>query len=64
MVALTMPVLYLGTLLGVQINTYLSSTVLAISIGLTLLFMSYTVYKKAMKSYQDENIKMQKEQGN
>jgi uncharacterized membrane protein YfcA len=41
-VQLTMPLLYLGTLFGVNIGTHLSAGILAISLGLTLLFMSYT----------------------
>jgi uncharacterized membrane protein YoaK (UPF0700 family) len=51
-----MAVLYLGTILGVQIGTYLNAATLAISLGLVLAFMCYTTLKKALKNYKDENI--------
>jgi zinc transporter ZupT len=51
-----MAVLYLGTLLGVQIGTYLNAATLAISLGLVLGFMFYTTLQKALKNYKDENI--------
>jgi len=37
-----MPVMYLGTILGVQIGTYLSATILTIILELIMAFMFYT----------------------
>jgi hypothetical protein len=51
-----MAVVYLGTMIGVQIGTYLNAATLAISLGLVLGFMCYTTLKKAIKNYKDENI--------
>lgn len=60
-VSLTMAVLYLGTILGVQIGTYLNAPTLAISLGLVLAFMCYTTIQKAFKNYKDENKKKEQE---
>lgn len=56
-----MAVLYLGTILGVQIGTYLNATTLAVSLGLVLGFMCYTTIQKAVKNYKDENKKKEQE---
>ncbi len=60
-VALTMAVLYLGTILGVQIGTYLNAPTLAVSLGLVLAFMCYTTIQNAVKNYKDENKKKEQE---
>jgi hypothetical protein len=59
-----MSLLYLGTILGVQIGTYLNAATLAISLELVLAFMCYTSIKKALKNYREENIKRDKESPN
>ena len=47
-VMLTMPMLYLGTLIGVQIGTLLSETVLAICLCCVMFFVTY---KTTIKAY-------------
>ncbi len=52
-----MPILYLGTLFGVQVGSYLSETALAISLGAVLLFVSVKTMQKAIDTYRKENEK-------
>jgi len=47
LIQLVMPIVYLGTIIGVQIGTYLNDITLVISLGSVLLAMFYTTIKKA-----------------
>ncbi|TNV78400.1 hypothetical protein FGO68_gene12330 [Halteria grandinella] len=53
-VTLAMPLLYLGTLFGVQIGTQLSETQLAISLSSVMFFVTYKTTQKAIKMYKEE----------
>jgi cobalamin biosynthesis protein CbiG len=54
-ISLTMPIIYLGTLVGVRIGPELSDIEVAISLGLVLLYMSYTSIKKFFSIRKKEN---------
>lgn len=56
-VTLTMPLLYLGTLFGVQIGTVISELVLALTLAGTLLMVTYTTSLKAYALYKVESEK-------
>lgn len=53
--ALTMPVMYLGTLFGVKIGGMLSEIHITIGLSCVLLCMSITTLMKAKKLWKDEN---------
>ncbi|CDW89908.1 UNKNOWN [Stylonychia lemnae] len=57
-IELAMPVLYLGTLLGVQIGTKLKEIYLAVIFAILLFFLTYKTSKNAYKMIQDENQKL------
>lgn len=52
---LTMPLLYLGTLFGVQIGTIISEVALALTLAATLLLVTYSTSLKALSLYREEN---------
>jgi len=54
-ISLTMPILYLGTLFGVQLGTFLSEPVLAVSLAAVLLFVAVNTMRKARDLYRKEN---------
>jgi uncharacterized membrane protein YfcA len=54
-VMLTMPLLYLGTLFGVQIGTIISEVALAITLAGTLALVTYSTSLKALSLYRKEN---------
>jgi uncharacterized membrane protein YfcA len=60
-VTLTMPMLYLGTLFGVQVGTYLSELQLAVSLSCVMFFVTYKTTQKALKMYRDEKAKEEAE---
>lgn len=53
-IMLTMPMLYLGTLFGVQIGTLLNEMWLAISLSLVMFFVTYKTTQKAINMYRTE----------
>ena len=60
LVQLTMPILYLGTLIGVMVGTMLSEVVLAVSLASVLLFVAVNITLKAKELYAKENLERQK----
>ena len=52
---LIMPLLYLGTLFGVQIGTIISEVALAITLAGTLALVTYSTSLKALSLYRKEN---------
>ncbi|CDW90187.1 UNKNOWN [Stylonychia lemnae] len=58
-IELTMPLLYLGTLFGVQIGTRLPEIYLAVIFAILLFFVAYKTSEKAYKMIKDENKKLQ-----
>lgn len=56
-----MPMLYLGTLFGVQIGTILNEAMLAISLAAVLLFVAVKTMQKAIETYKKENVQKLKE---
>lgn len=55
-----MPLLYLGTLFGVQIGTVISEIALALTLAGTLLLVTYSTSKKARDLYIKENEEISK----
>ena len=58
-ISLTMPILYLGTFFGVQINTVINEWCLVLILFLVLGFVAYKMTQKAISTYKKENIKIQ-----
>ena len=58
-ITLTMPILYLGTFFGVQINTVINEWCLVLILFLVLGFVAYKMTQKAISTYKKENIKIQ-----
>ncbi len=50
-----MPLLYLGTLFGVQIGTVISEVALALTLAGTLILVTYSTSIKAWSLYRKEN---------
>ena len=59
-VTLSMPMLYLGTLLGVRIGQYINSFHVIIALMVVLAYVIYASLKKAIKLYKKENLKLKK----
>jgi uncharacterized membrane protein YhiD involved in acid resistance len=56
-VTLTMPIVYLGTMIGVQIGAFMNQEMLMVLLGVVLLQTFYVTIKKAIDTYKKESIK-------
>jgi uncharacterized membrane protein YfcA len=56
-VTLTMPIVYLGTMMGVQIGAFMNQEMLMILLGIVLLQTFYLTIKKAIETYKKETLK-------
>jgi uncharacterized membrane protein YfcA len=52
-----MPIVYLGTMMGVQIGAFMNQEMLMILLGIVLLQTFYLTIKKAIETYKKETLK-------
>ena len=51
-----MPIVYLGTMMGVQIGAFMNQELLMVLLGIVLLQTFYVTIKKAIETYKKENM--------
>ena len=52
-----MPIVYLGTMMGVQIGAFMNQEMLMVLLGVVLLQTFYLTIKKAIDTYKKESVK-------